>query len=93
MSDKTGRNEPCPCGSGKKFKKCCYSDISAAEKDFFGPLPDSLHTDTKLDFYLEVFHGAAFYAEDLKRSPNSEALCEDYAVILKRSLNPGQRAD
>jgi SEC-C motif-containing protein len=20
---KTGRNEPCPCGSGKKFKKCC----------------------------------------------------------------------
>lgn len=22
MAD-TGRNEPCPCGSGKKFKKCC----------------------------------------------------------------------
>lgn len=21
--DKVGRNEPCPCGSGKKFKKCC----------------------------------------------------------------------
>ena len=21
---KTGRNEPCPCGSGKKFKHCCY---------------------------------------------------------------------
>lgn len=20
---KIGRNEPCPCGSGKKFKKCC----------------------------------------------------------------------
>ncbi len=20
---KLGRNEPCPCGSGKKFKKCC----------------------------------------------------------------------
>jgi len=19
----TGRNESCPCGSGKKFKKCC----------------------------------------------------------------------
>ncbi|MDR2728842.1 MAG: SEC-C domain-containing protein [Chitinispirillales bacterium] len=18
-----GRNDPCPCGSGKKFKKCC----------------------------------------------------------------------
>ncbi|MBN1974370.1 MAG: SEC-C domain-containing protein [Sedimentisphaerales bacterium] len=23
ISPKTGRNEPCPCGSGKKYKKCC----------------------------------------------------------------------
>ncbi len=22
---KTGRNEPCPCGSGKEFKKCCMN--------------------------------------------------------------------
>jgi len=22
-SAKTGRNDPCPCGSGKKYKKCC----------------------------------------------------------------------
>jgi len=22
-TQKTGRNEPCPCGSGRKFKKCC----------------------------------------------------------------------
>jgi uncharacterized protein YecA (UPF0149 family) len=21
--DKTKRNDPCPCGSGKKFKQCC----------------------------------------------------------------------
>ena len=20
---KVGRNQPCPCGSGKKYKKCC----------------------------------------------------------------------
>jgi uncharacterized protein YchJ len=20
---RAGRNEPCPCGSGKKFKRCC----------------------------------------------------------------------
>lgn len=23
MSDKIGRNDPCPCGSGKKYKACC----------------------------------------------------------------------
>jgi preprotein translocase subunit SecA len=22
--NKVGRNDPCPCGSGKKYKKCCY---------------------------------------------------------------------
>ena len=22
---KIGRNDPCPCGSGKKFKKCCIN--------------------------------------------------------------------
>lgn len=22
-ADKIGRNDPCPCGSGKKYKKCC----------------------------------------------------------------------
>lgn len=21
--NKSGRNDPCPCGSGKKYKKCC----------------------------------------------------------------------
>lgn len=25
---KTGRNEPCPCGSGKKYKKCCINAVS-----------------------------------------------------------------
>ncbi len=28
---KTGRNELCPCGSGKKYKKCCLSKDQAAE--------------------------------------------------------------
>ena len=23
-----GRNDPCPCGSGKKFKKCCLSKFT-----------------------------------------------------------------
>jgi uncharacterized protein YecA (UPF0149 family) len=22
VSDKVGRNDPCPCGSGKKYKRC-----------------------------------------------------------------------
>lgn len=26
-SAKVGRNDPCPCGSGKKFKKCCLNAV------------------------------------------------------------------
>ena len=32
VSKKVGRNEPCPCGSGKKYKKCCGQN-EAADKD------------------------------------------------------------
>ena len=28
-SQKIGRNDPCPCGSGKKYKKCCGANASA----------------------------------------------------------------
>jgi preprotein translocase subunit SecA len=27
---KVGRNDPCPCGSGKKYKKCCGKSASAS---------------------------------------------------------------
>jgi uncharacterized protein len=25
MMEKVGRNDPCPCGSGKKYKQCCMT--------------------------------------------------------------------
>ncbi len=27
--DKVGRNEPCPCGSGQKYKRCCGNPINS----------------------------------------------------------------
>jgi len=31
MEDKIGRNDPCPCGSGKKYKKCCLISLQSKE--------------------------------------------------------------
>ena len=28
---KAGRNDPCPCGSGKKYKKCCLANSEAED--------------------------------------------------------------
>jgi len=25
LGEKVGRNDPCPCGSGKKYKKCHFA--------------------------------------------------------------------
>ena len=30
---KTGRNQPCPCGSGKKYKHCCLGKEQASRVD------------------------------------------------------------
>jgi hypothetical protein len=59
---KVGRNDPCPCKSGKKYKKCCGS-ASAAEdersvmikQDTQGPVTVEYHTGgtaiAKINFY------------------------------------------
>ena len=43
---KTGRNDPCICGSGKKYKKCCFgkkkSEIEQLENDHFIPTYDKI---------------------------------------------------
>ena len=30
---KVGRNDPCPCGSGKKYKKCCGANTASADDE------------------------------------------------------------
>jgi SEC-C motif-containing protein len=35
---KTGRNEPCPCGSGKKYKKCCMGGAPQASPNELTPV-------------------------------------------------------
>jgi len=34
---KIGRNDPCPCGSGKKYKKCCLSQNHSKKQSFIPP--------------------------------------------------------
>ncbi|MDD4188291.1 MAG: SEC-C metal-binding domain-containing protein [Bacilli bacterium] len=39
---KIGRNEPCPCGSGKKYKKCCLNEKDLIRKGAVITYEDSL---------------------------------------------------
>ena len=42
---KAGRNDPCPCGSGKKYKKCCLArdqEVSSRQTSVTSPPPGSV---------------------------------------------------
>lgn len=86
---KTGRNDPCPCGSGKKYKKCCLIQSESSGLDFRvpkwrqieGKLVDALlkHVDK---FYGEVAVAEAWdefslwqeLPMDLEKEPELDSL-------------------
>ncbi|MDN3508975.1 MAG: SEC-C metal-binding domain-containing protein [Candidatus Neptunochlamydia sp.] len=39
-----GRNDPCPCGSGKKYKKCCAQKSSMERRSFTAIDPSSFQS-------------------------------------------------
>ena len=61
-----GRNDPCPCGSGKKYKKCCYlKTISQIEKQesIRSRLIDELMA-IAMKYYKNSYAEAYEYPED-----------------------------
>jgi hypothetical protein len=43
MNKKPGRNDPCPCGSGKKYKNCCLKLEETIRFEIVDP-DDAIHT-------------------------------------------------
>jgi tetratricopeptide (TPR) repeat protein len=61
---RTGRNDPCPCGSGKKYKRCCLEEHQAAEHEALaaaaaGPEPQALPIPSSA-----VFEGDEYFGDD-----------------------------
>ena len=55
---KIGRNDPCPCGSGKKYKKCCMmapSDfVAASDHPYIAEKSNSIHRIMEQYVYQDV---------------------------------------
>jgi hypothetical protein len=75
FSQKTGRNDPCPCGSGKKYKRCCLNketvpenpvlaQIDAARNHAVKEIADYL-TSKFRDRLIEAWDAFTFGAEEL----------------------------
>lgn len=49
MTKKVGRNDPCPCGSGKKYKKCCEQRLGPKRKFQASVLSSGMNEGKKLE--------------------------------------------
>jgi len=84
-----GRNDPCPCGSGKKYKKCCGQDgLEASAVRTGQPRADTL-TPAETGLLAGMIHAGRFVelesaARDLvDRHPNSGFAWKVLGVSLK----------
>jgi hypothetical protein len=55
----TSRNERCPCGSGKKFKRCCGQLLNTTERYYMTPRYRLTDADTHHFFVMDMPHAAA----------------------------------
>jgi len=86
----TGRNDPCPCGSGKKFKKCC---IGKAQSSNAGLQQTTYKNAQLLNQAITFFKANNFSkAEELAKSilatePDNDEVLHLVASILVQSGN------
>ena len=70
---KIGRNDNCPCGSGKKYKKCCLNR-------------PQIFSETKSDFYADIiaYDELSNSINDLLKESNFEKALEVCRELLKK---------
>jgi len=81
---KVGRNDPCPCGSGKKYKKCCGGK---EEMDF--SLPEELRTGTLLDEYIVLMQAVATYGQSLIELDQDSKELKKAGDSFEKEFQPG----
>ena len=88
MSKRVGRNDPCPCGSGKKFKRCCLAtapDLRLATPQAGGsPGADSSVTilvDTARGVMARTVPDASPLRTDIRQGYAAEAATHDAAAV------------
>lgn len=94
---KTGRNDPCPCGSGKKYKKCCFKtqqiqkqtqQSTAKLADFIRPQTIPYHWFKGLQMILNRREWALLYQTFFVGGPLMEKYSSVEAFIEEARNHP-----
>ena len=93
MVKKLGRNDPCPCGSGKKYKKCC--GLSQAQGGFVQTpeswFPPSERTGTLWDDYMEVIPIVAMYGKKIMDFDEDGPEFKRAVADFEKRYRPGKK--
>lgn len=75
---KLGRNEPCPCGSGKKYKRCCMDSLSKQQASISDDIEQiaAMNPHLSLD-ELEIVAGQKIEAANNRANPDFCGLSPD----------------
>jgi hypothetical protein len=82
---KIGRNDPCPCGSGKKYKKCCALNEDLPDLS----LPEDLKTGTRLDDYMELMQAVVLYYHGLTEFDTDRKELTKAVKDFEKRFQPG----
>lgn len=80
-NDKIGRNDPCPCGSGQKYKKCCMGSNASFENE-------NLQTS-----YFRKYNIRVKQDKDIKGITNAGILALQTLDLVEQKIQPGIKTD
>lgn len=78
MTEKVGRNDPCPCGSGKKYKNCCLKN-EQQKQGGISPLG-------KRKFTAKVISSGASKPQQQPEQTMQHKAVVDYNTLMERSF-------
>ena len=83
MTKRVGRNDPCPCGSGRKFKKCCIDGGQETEAEATGfPRGDlTLLVETPRGTMARIIPSASPLSTGIEQGYAAEAATHDAAAV------------
>ena len=87
---KVGRNDPCPCGSGKKFKKCCEKKMIG--KRFMAKKIEDTNISSKINMPSANISSLFNRVTPLQSSPQKED-AEEKKDSLKDRINKDQNKE
>jgi hypothetical protein len=79
MNSNVGRNDPCPCGSGKKYKKCCIA-MNAQKSTTTWADKDGLHViaEGEKPTSSEIEEMTKEYQNQVRNSPMWDDMVNEY---------------